>query len=81
MPKNIPERLLAFSSADIPPMTVWESLLGLAPKGLTLADLDGTARKYCAVAAKNMSTWKGELETRRCNPHHRGNIPENSYGN
>lgn len=65
-PKTFPARTThEFSSADIPPMTVWESLLGLAPKDLTLADLDGTARNYCSAAIKNTSTWKGTLEKGR----------------
>jgi len=56
---------LEFSPGDIPPMTVWESMLGLAPEDLTLTDLDGVARKYCAVATKGTSTWKGKLEKSR----------------
>jgi hypothetical protein len=62
---NIAVPALEFSPGDIPPMTVWESVLGLAPEDLTLKDLDGAARKYCAVATKGTSTWKGKLEKSR----------------
>ncbi|KAK1835211.1 hypothetical protein QBC39DRAFT_368545 [Podospora conica] len=56
------EPTLQFTPADIPPATLWENVLGLAPQDLTVADLDGAAKTYCAVATKGTSTWKGTLE-------------------